>query len=142
MKALTLHPLYACAVAFGYKTIELRTWKTDYRGDILITSSSKKLKDTIPGHALCIAELYDVRPAKKSDAIAAKSRTTQIDESTDYAWLLRNIRLIKPVPVKGKLSLWTCDIQPEIIMDLDAFNALSDEEDEKLFNQYWASLYV
>lgn len=142
MKALTIHPLFACGIAFGLKTIELRTWKTDFRGDIIITSSSKKLHDTIPGHALCIAELHDIRKAQLSDVRAAMTRTTQIDPETDYAWLLRNIRLIKPVPIKGRLSLWNCDLQPEIIMTLDEYLSLSDEEDEKVFNQYWASLYV
>lgn len=141
MKALTIHPLYACAIAFGIKSIEIRTWSTDYRGDILITSSAKKMLDTIPGHALCIAELADVRHITKKDAEAAMVKPGQIDTSC-YAWILKNIRLIKPVPVKGKLSLWNCDIKPEIIMTLDELNNLSDEDDEKYFNQYWRDLYV
>lgn len=141
MKALTIHPLYACAIAFGVKTIEVRTWSTDYRGDILITSSAKKLHDTIPGHALCIAELYDVRPIKKSDAENAMLKQSQIPKG-GFAWCLRNVRLIKPVPVKGKLSLWNCDINPEIILTMEQFDNLTDEEDERYYNEYWKDLYV
>lgn len=142
MKALTIHPLYASCIAFGLKTIEVRTWTTDYRGDILITSSAKKLHDTIPSHALCIAELYDVRHIKKKDADAAMMKPAEIDTHNTFAWCLRNIRLIKPIEIKGRLSLWNCDIQPEIIMTLEEYLNLSDEDDEIVFNQYWASLYV
>lgn len=141
MKALTIHPLYACGIAFGLKTVEVRTWFTDYRGDILITSSAKKLHDTIPGYALCIAHLDDVRPIKKKDAEFAMMRPADIDLH-NFAWCLSDIRLIKPIPVKGRLSLWNCDIQPEIIMSLEEYLNLSDEEDERVFNQYWRDLYV
>ena len=141
MKALTIHPLYAGGIAFGLKTIEVRSWRTDYRGDILITSSSKLLHDTIPGHALCIARLDDVRPIKKKDAEFAMMRPADIDASC-FAWCLSDIRLIKPVPVKGRLSLWNCDIEPEIIMPLNQYLQLSDEDDERIFNQYWRDLYV
>ena len=141
MKALTIHPLFACGIAFGLKTIEVRTWRTDYRGDILITSSGKLLHDTIPGHALCIARLDDVRPIKRKDAEFAMMRPADINLNC-FAWCLSDIRLIKPVPVKGKLSLWNCDIEPEIIMTLDQYLNLSDEDDEKIFNQYWSELYV
>lgn len=37
MKALSIHPYYAIGIVTGDKTI-VRTWSTDYRGDILICS--------------------------------------------------------------------------------------------------------
>lgn len=131
MKALTLRPEFALAVAWGDKDIEWRTWKTDYRGDILITASSKLKKGTIPGHALCVAELYDVVPVKGDDGL--------------YAWLLRNIRLIKPIPIKGKLSLWESGIELsdlEIIGTNEELDALPEEEDDALFNRVWKPLIV
>ena len=36
MKALTLHQPWASLVALGVKTIETRSWKTDYRGPLAI----------------------------------------------------------------------------------------------------------
>ena len=60
MKALSIHPIYAAAIFCGDKTIECRTWKTDYRGEILICSTNRKIKHTIPGHALCTAKLVDI----------------------------------------------------------------------------------
>ena len=41
MKALSVHPVFAMKIFSKEKTIELRTWKTDYRGDLLICSTQK-----------------------------------------------------------------------------------------------------
>lgn len=30
-----------------------------------------------------------------------------------YAWVLENIQIIKPIPVKGKLNIWNYDINKE-----------------------------
>lgn len=62
MKALSIHPVYAGLIWAGDKTIECRSWRTDYRGDLLICSTAKKIKDTIPGHALCVVTLADIVP--------------------------------------------------------------------------------
>lgn len=42
MKALSLHPENAAAVAWGDKLVEYRTWQTKYRGPLLICASAKK----------------------------------------------------------------------------------------------------
>lgn len=143
MKALTIHPFFAELMTLGKKTIECRTWKTDYRGDILITSSAKKYKDTIPGHALLIAELYDVRRMHREDADAACMQ--RVDCSPDkFAWCLRNLRLIEPFAVKGKLSLWNFDDESKIkvIMSVDEFANLPEDKYGELCDRYWEDLYV
>lgn len=143
MKALTVKPEFAELISSGIKTIECRTWKTDYRGDILITSSSKIRHGTIPGHALCVAELYDIRPMKREDADAACMH--KVDCTSDkFAWCLRNIRVIEPFPVKGKLSLWTFenDDAIKVIMPvIDLYN-LPNEEYNAICNKYFEPLYV
>ena len=49
MKALSIQNPYAHIILCGEKTIENRTWKTKYRGDLLICSSaSPKIENTIP----------------------------------------------------------------------------------------------
>lgn len=45
MKALTIKQPWASLIVHGIKDIENRTWKTDYRGKILIHSSKKLPKD-------------------------------------------------------------------------------------------------
>lgn len=44
MKALSLNADFAMLVLLGEKTIECRTWRTNYRCDILICANSKKSK--------------------------------------------------------------------------------------------------
>lgn len=121
MKALSIHPVYALDIFFLEKDEEYRTWTTKYRGDILICSTAKKFKDTIPGHALCVVTLKDIVPVK--------------NEPGTYAWKLENVRCIKPFPVKGKLSLWECDHKIEYIKVNE-----SDEENERIFNEVYEPL--
>lgn len=143
MRALTIHPAFVELITMGIKTIECRTWKTDYRGDILITSSSKKLHDTIPGHALCIVELYDIKPMKKTDAEAACMKRCDCT-SEKYSWFIRNVRLIEPFPVKGKLSLWnfTEDEKIKVIMTPQELVELPNDEYNAICYRYWEHLYV
>ena len=105
MKALSVHPYYALAIAEGCKPIECRTWSTDYRGDILICSTAKKSKGSIPAHALCIVELYDIVPFEKKHLKDALMKPAEFQTGC-FAWKIRNNRIITPIPVKGALSLW------------------------------------
>jgi activating signal cointegrator 1 len=41
MKALTLHQPWAWAVAAGWKEVETRSWRTDYRGPLAIHAGKK-----------------------------------------------------------------------------------------------------
>lgn len=135
MKALSIHPLYAMQIFFLEKTVENRTWKTNYRGDILICSTVKRYKDTIPGHALCVVTLKDVVPMKKEHLEAAQMFEEEYNPDS-YAWILENVRIIKPFEVKGKLSLWECDHDIEYIDGVD----VSEEENERIFNEYYEPL--
>lgn len=103
MKALTVLPPYAMQIWARQKEIEYRTWKTDYRGDILITSSSRRFRDCVCGYALCVAELYDITPRMEYEYGV---KNPQLGFAGEYEWHLRNIRPIKPFPIKGKLNLW------------------------------------
>ena len=101
MKALSIMPYYASLIASGEKVEEYRTWKTDYRGDLLICASSKNEgPDLVRGHAICVVELYDIRK----------------DGDRDFAWLIRNVRFVEPFPVKGKLHLY--DVEDDNIVFL------------------------
>jgi hypothetical protein len=49
MRALTLWAPWGTAMALGVKTIETRSWKTNYRGPVLIHQSKKPLCDCLAG---------------------------------------------------------------------------------------------
>ena len=136
MKALTVHPLYAMCLVTGKKTVECRTWKTSYRGDILICSSAKKLKYTIPGHALGVVTLVDVVPFERKHIEPSMEDGMVYDA---YAWILENPRCIKPIPVKGKLSLWNFADEDKIVY---LPKPQTPEEDEALGRLYWDDLII
>lgn len=112
MKALSVHPYDAIGIVIGDKTIECRSWETSYRGDILIVSTAKRIPGLIPGYALGVVTLSNIRPFTKKDLRAAL-----MDEYYDnlYAWELTNPRIIKPIPLKGQLRLWEYNGKYEIV---------------------------
>lgn len=101
MKALSIKQPWANMIVAGEKTIETRTWCTDYRGLLLIVSS-KAPRIEPAGYALAIGKLIDCRPMTKIDEEEA---CCEIYPSA-YAWVLTNIKRIEPFPVKGKLGLY------------------------------------
>jgi hypothetical protein len=101
MKAISVKQPWANMIASGEKTIETRTWCTDYRGAILIVSS--RIPRIEPaGYALAVAELIDCRPMTKDDEEKACCKIYP----NAYAWVLENIMPITPFPVKGKLGIY------------------------------------
>ncbi len=135
MKALSIHPYFALSIFFLEKTAEIRTWTTAYRGDLLICSTAKKFPDTIPGHALCVVTLKDIVPMRKDLLAAAQMEEEDYNPDT-YAWLLENVRVIEPFPVKGKLSIWECDHEITYISGVNE----SEEKNQMIFDRYFEPL--
>jgi hypothetical protein len=101
-KAISLKQPWANLVTSGKKTIETRRWSTKYRGDLVICSSQNP-KIEPHGKALCIVELYDVKPMTK---VHEKKACIKVYPKAQ-AWFLRNIRPISPlVQVKGSLGIF------------------------------------
>ena len=108
MKALSIKQPWANMIALGEKTIETRAWSTDFRGPILIVSSKTPQIDPA-GYALAVGKLTDCRPMTKNDENEACCKLYP----GAYAWILTNIRRIKPFPVKGKLGIYDVDYDLE-----------------------------
>lgn len=105
MKALFVRQPWANMIASGEKTIEARTWATDYRGDLLICSC-KWPQIEAAGFALCVVRLIDCVPMRPEHEAAAKCAY----HPRAYAWLLEDVRLISRFPVKGRLGLF--EVEP------------------------------
>ncbi len=104
MKAISIKEPWASMIMNGKKVIETRTWKTKYRGEILLCAS-KEPKSEISGKAFAIAELSDCLPMVVDD-----ERFACCDIYPNaVSWFLINIKKIKPFPVKGKLGLYEID---------------------------------
>ena len=128
MKVLSLTEPYATLIKNGVKSIETRSWKTNYRGKLYIHASATKMpkkykenKELMSlvdinnlnyGNIICSCELVDcikmtdefindVRNNRKNEYI------TGIYDNGRYAWILENIeQLDAPIKAKGKLNIW------------------------------------
>ncbi len=120
MKALSVQQPFALEILSGRKTIEVRSWDTLHRGDLLICSSAKpafskeemeELEDEygcffLYGHALCVVRLADVRPMKKGD----EEKALMDDSNPElYSWVLDDVRPVIPFSVKGRQGLFDVD---------------------------------
>ena len=90
-------------IADGRKTIETRTWRTNYRGLLAIHASARPYGDLPTGGIIAVARLYDCRPMEMADEDDA---CIPLYDGA-YAWLLADVRPVELIPCKGMLGLWT-----------------------------------
>lgn len=102
IRGLCLKEPWAGMVASGKKTIETRTWKTKYRG-LLLVCASKKPPSDLAGHAFAVVDLKDCRPMTPADEEAAGG--VKADPGR-YAWEIEKLLDLEPFPIKGRLGLF------------------------------------
>lgn len=101
MKALSIREPYASMILTGKKTIETRTWKTNYRGSVLLCASQRP-KGELSGLAFALASIVDCRPMRKSHEKAA---CCSIYPGA-FSWFLEHVYILRPFPVRGRLGLF------------------------------------
>jgi ASCH domain len=123
MKCLSLKQPFADLLAHGEKTIELRKWKTSFRGEFLIHASktidiescerldmdtNKLTVRVIIGSAF----LYDVKEYNNREEFERDrhkhfSVVTKYFEGYTYGFLVRNVKMFKkPIPYPCKLKFF------------------------------------
>lgn len=112
MRALTVRQPWAGLIAQGVKTTENRSWRTHYRGALLIHAGTRwdpTASDYDPadfgarGVIVACAQLVDVH----RDAGCCRPWGA----STGWHWVLADIEaLAEPVPASGALGLWRPDL--------------------------------
>lgn len=128
MKALTIKQPWATLIAEGYKEYEFRTWKTSYRGDILIHAGKgidheamKKMESLHLEYPTgCIIAKATITDCIKVDDSFSKKQLEKNplvynnlknkSEKQRYGFKLEKVEKIKPIPVNGKLSFWDFSI--------------------------------
>lgn len=126
MKVLSIKEPYVTLIANGDKLIETRSWKTNYRGELYIHASSAKIVKRYLtnqyvlnisknlkmnyGNIICKAKLADCIYMDQGfiDSIKKDQKEYYLGqyELGRYAWVLKNVELIEPIPAKGKLNIW------------------------------------
>ena len=132
LKAISLWQPWASLIPLGLKHYETRSWKTDYRGKLLICSTagnSKQHKEYLKicnelklppwenflhGCAIALCDLTDC--IKMTDEFLQQQSRTEILcgdwQVGRYAWKLENIQPIaEPFAVKGKQGLFDISLQ-------------------------------
>jgi len=130
MKVITIKQPFATLIAEGLKEYEFRTWKSKYRGELLIHAGlgvDKKamqryshlnleypkgviiakcqMTDCLPLDENLKKELAEKNPLIYQNMIK-KDSTWQ-----GYGFKLENIEKITPIEAKGKLSFWEYEIK-------------------------------
>lgn len=130
-KTLSIKQPWAHLILARRKTLEMRTWCTAYRGELLITASSQPKNFQLDGMrlpsgvAICLVDLVDIREfgiddlaeaGYEGDALRrARNRwlaglDMNLGDATVYGWRLANPRPVRPAAVKGKLHIFEVDI--------------------------------
>ena len=130
MKALTIKEPWASLIIEEYKKYEFRSWKTKYRGKILIhagLSIEKDMMERFKDYNIDINPGYIIGEATIVDCILVdeefNKKLRNIDpvvygrsnHTETYAWKLENVvKYDNPIPCKGKLGLWNyCEVNLE-----------------------------
>ena len=126
MKVLTLKQPWASLVAEGIKQYEFRTWKTNYRGKVLIHAGAgveKKELDRFKNLDLDYPSKKIIAEVEIEDCLELDDNLNKkiISENniaygskyrTGYAWKLKNVKKINvDKEINGKLGLWNIDLK-------------------------------
>lgn len=132
MKVITIRQPFASLIALGLKEYEFRTWKTHYRGEILIHAGKSMDKEAVKkfsflhltyptGCIIAKANLTDCIPV--TDAVKEELReknflvysgTTESMDWNGYGFKLENIETMEPIFVNGMLGLWEYDFENDM----------------------------
>lgn len=136
MKVLSVCQPWATLIAKGYKPVETRTWKRDYRGPLAIHASKsgsdcmikelwKKLFYHFPeigslpldfpkGQIIATCTLKDIIIFTKESFIELEDQhlcKTPFFEFVPYGFVLTDIKKLEnPIHCNGKLGLWNFDM--------------------------------
>lgn len=137
MKAITIKQPWASLIVHGIKDIENRSWRTDFRGRVLIHSSAKgdiaKFGCLQPNQRLKVLNTPMGRIGFNYLPFGSIIGSVEIVDCVQnhpsiwadkgvYNWVLANPVLFKkPIPAKGRLSFWEYDNLSE-----DARNVVDD----------------
>lgn len=124
MKVITIKQPYASLIAEGLKEYEFRTWKTKYRGEILIHAGKGVDKKALEKFAHlnleypkgciiakvtiadCLEITEEIKEILKKENSLVYSGIIEDKNWKGYGFKLENIKKIEPIFVNGKLSLW------------------------------------
>ena len=142
MKCLSVSQPFADLIISGKKTIELRKWNTNFRGEFLIHSplkirseDCKRLKinkKLVTGAIIGKAELYDVKKYNSTKEVKADQKfhlASKNFHDRTFGFMLKNSKSFRiPIPWKGQLGFFDVGIPKAKIKNKEIVADIIDEE--------------
>lgn len=121
MKGISIRQPWAWLIVNGYKDIENRSWRTKYRGQVLIHASQGVKKAEYERAKELTDRLGIALPTGfETGGIVGVATITDCVEQSESPWffgekgfVLTDARPLKFIQMKGKLSFFETGIEPE-----------------------------
>ena len=142
MRCLSIAQPFADLIISGKKSIELRNWNTNFRGEFLIhapikirTNDCKRLKinkKLITGAIVGKATLHDVKKYNSIKEIKMDKKYHQAAKESynkKYGFILKKVKPFRiPIPWKGQLGFFEVKLPKTVIKNTDIVSDIIDEE--------------
>ena len=142
MKCLSVSQPFAELIILGKKTIELRKWNTNYRGELLIHAPLKIRKEDakrlkidkkfVTGAIVGKVEIYDVKKYDSQKQVKSDQKfhfASKNFHDRTYGFLLKNAKAFRvPIPYKGQLGLFEVKLPKTKIKNKEIVSDIIDEE--------------
>jgi len=140
MKCLSVCQPFAELIVQGKKTIELRKWNTEFRGEFLVHAPQKirlddckrlKIKSNLTvGAIIGKVELIDVKEYENAVQIKIDSKkhlASNDGSGSKYGFILQNPKQLRiPIPCNGQLNFF--EFRPELTKINEIKTELFEEE--------------
>ena len=142
MKCLSVSQPFAELIILGKKTIELRKWNTNYRGELLIHAPLKIRKEDarrlkmdkkfVTGAIVGKVEIHDVKKYDSQKQVKSDQKfhfASKNFHDRTYGFLLKNAKAFRvPIPYKGQLGLFDVELPKTKIKNKEIVSDIIDEE--------------
>ena len=142
MKCLSISQPFADLIVSGKKTIELRKWNTNFRGEFLIHApikikieDCKRLKITkklVTGAIIGKADLYDVKKYNSTKEVKNDQKfhfASKNFQDKTFGFKIRNVKPLRiPISWKGQLGFFNVELSKVRIKNKDIVIDIVDEE--------------
>jgi predicted transcriptional regulator len=142
LKCLSVSQPFADLIISGKKTIELRKWNTNFRGEFLIhaplkirTEDCRRLKINkkfVTGAIIGKAEIWDVKKYNSIKEIKMDQKfhlASKNFHDKTFGFRLKNAKPLRiPITCKGQLGFFDIDIPTTKIKNTEIVSEIIDEE--------------
>lgn len=142
MKCISISQPFADLIISGKKNIELRSWNTSFRGELLIHAplkirkvDVKRLKiekKFVTGAIIGKVQLYDVKKYNSTKEIKLDQKfhcSTKKFQNKTFGFMLKNSKPLRiPIPWKGQLGIFDANIPKTKIKNKEIVSDIIDEE--------------